>query len=84
MVYSDTNIQGIPLKCISSSGVKTYSEFQYYPVLDDNDPDMVFIQDINLEEQGLPGDIEILLDDGFGIKHIRVKGLPIEALSVMN
>jgi len=35
-------------------------------------------------EQNSPGNIEIVRDDDFRIKHIKVKGLPTEALAAMN
>ncbi|MGA7369411.1 MAG: hypothetical protein WBX01_09790 [Nitrososphaeraceae archaeon] len=80
MAYYDTNTQDTPLRDIS--GVKAYSEFQYYKVLDENDPDMIFIQGINPDEQGLPKNIEILKDDGIREKHVR--GSPVEVMAALN
>lgn len=55
-----------------------------YPTYDTEDLNMVFVKGIDIGEQdSIPG-VEVLRDDGFRHKHIRVKGLPIEALSVMN
>jgi hypothetical protein len=63
--------------------VKTYEQFQYYLVLDDNDPNMIFVEGIDPDERSKRGNVETLRDDN-RVKHIRVKGLPTEALSAMN
>jgi ribosomal protein L37AE/L43A len=84
MTYYDTNIQDFPLKNISNSGVKTYSEFQYYPVFDEDAPDMIFMQGINPDEQSsIPKNVEILRDDN-RVKHIQVKGSLVVAIAAMN
>lgn len=45
---------------------------------------MVFVEGIDIGEQdSIPG-VEVLRDDGFRHKYIRVKGVLIEALSAMN
>lgn len=82
MVFYDTSIQDMPLGDISRTGVKTYSEFQYYPTYDLNDSDMVFIQGINPDEQSIPG-VEILRDDN-RVRHIRVRGSLVEAMAALN
>ena len=51
MAYYDTNTQDMPLKDISSTGVKTYPEFQYYPVFEEDGPGMIFMQGINPDEE---------------------------------
>ena len=85
MVYYDTNIQDMPLKDISSTGVKTYPEFQYYPVFEEDGPAMIFMQGINPdEERSIPKNVVILRDDGFRNRHVKVRGSPVEAISVMN
>lgn len=85
MSYYDTNTQDMPLRDISSTRVKAYSEFQYYPTMDENDPDMIFIQGIDLSgvEDSTSGNVEILRDDQ-RVKHIRVRGSPVEAMASMN
>lgn len=84
MQYYDTSIQDVPIKDMSESKVKVYPELDRYPTYDTEDPNMVFVEGIDIGEQGsIPG-VEVLRDDGFRHKHIRVKGLPIEALSSMN
>lgn len=84
MVYYDTNIQDLPLKNISGHRIRTSPEFEYYQVYDENDINTIFMQGIDADEQGsIPRNVEMLRDDGFRIKHIRVKGLPTEALAAM-
>jgi hypothetical protein len=51
--------------------------------MDDNDPDMIFIQQINPDDRNTPGNVEILRDDT-RVKHIRVRGSPVEVLASMN
>jgi hypothetical protein len=81
----DTSIQDAPLRDISNTGVKTYPEFEYYQKYDENDSNMIFAEGIDLSEQGnTPKNVGILRDDGFRIRHIRVRGSPVEALSAMN
>ncbi|MGA7370209.1 MAG: hypothetical protein WBX01_13865 [Nitrososphaeraceae archaeon] len=72
------------MKNISSSGVKTFPEFEYYPTYDDADPNLMFAEGIDLSEQdNIPG-IEIIRDDGFRIRHIRVRGSLVEAMATIN
>ena len=83
--YYDTKIQDVPIKDISESKVRTFTELSHYPTYDEADMYLPFIQGINpdADEENVPGNIEVISDDGFR-KHIRVKGLPTEALSIMN
>jgi hypothetical protein len=79
----DTSIQDVPIKDMSESKDKVYPELDRYPTYDTEDPNMVFVEGIDIGEQdSIPG-VEVLRDDGFRHNHIRVKGLPIEALSAM-
>jgi len=55
----DTCIQDAPLRDISSTRVKAYSEFQYYPKYDESDPDMIFADGIDLSgvQDSTPGNV---------------------------
>jgi hypothetical protein len=80
----DTNIQDVPLKDTKELRVKTYPELSYYQTWDEEDPNTVFIESIDLGEQhNIPGNVAILRDD-HRVKHIRVKGSPVEAMAAMN
>jgi hypothetical protein len=81
--YYDTNNQDVPLKDISELRVKTYPELSYYQTWDEEDPNMVFMEQIDLGEQNIPRNVEILRDD-HRVKHIRIRGSPVEALAAMN
>ena len=78
---NDTSIQDMPLRDISGTKVKAYSEFQYYSAYDDNDSYMISLQGIKTDEQNTPGNVEIRRDNSFRIKHIRVRGSLVEVLS---
>ncbi|MGH9983826.1 MAG: hypothetical protein ACRD8W_07715 [Nitrososphaeraceae archaeon] len=82
--YYDTKIQDVPIKDLSESKVRVSAELQHYPTYGENDIYSPFIEAINpdSDETEIPSNIEIVSDDGHR-KHIRVKGLPIEALSAM-
>jgi hypothetical protein len=81
--YYDTKIQDIPIKNIKDSRVKTYAELEHYHQLDDDDIFLPFVQGINPDtEENIPSNVEVVSDDGYR-KHMRVKGLPVEALSAM-
>jgi len=74
----------VPIKNIKDSRVKTYAELEHYHQLDDDDIYLPFVEGINPDaDEDIPSNIEIVSDDGHR-KHIRVKGLPTEALSAMN
>ena len=46
---------------------------------------MIFMQGIYPEEyDNTPGNVEIIRDEGFRNKHIRVRGSPIDAMAAMN
>lgn len=84
MQYYDTSIQDIPLKTIKESRVKIFPELSKYPTYDELDVYLPFVQGIDPDaETSIPENVEVLRDDG-RIKGIRVKGLPTEALAVMN
>jgi ribosomal protein L37AE/L43A len=83
MQYYDTSIQDIPLKNIKESRVKTFPELSKYPTYDESDVYLPFVQGIDPDAETSIPDVEVLRDDG-RIKHIRVKGLPTEALAVMD
>jgi hypothetical protein len=85
MQYYDTSIQDVPIKDLSESKVKVYPELDKYPTYDIEDPNMVFVEGIDIEEQdnNIPGNLEVVYDDGKH-KKVRVKGLPAEALAMMN
>lgn len=83
--YYDTNIQDVPIKNISESKVRVSAELEHYPTYEENDIYSPFIEAINPnadELEDIPNNIEVVSDDGRH-KHIRVKGLSIEALSAM-
>ncbi|MGC1133643.1 MAG: hypothetical protein WA941_12535 [Nitrososphaeraceae archaeon] len=67
------------------SKVRTYTELSHYPTYEENDIYRPFMEGIDVGEQdnNIPGNIEVVYDDGRH-KHIRVKGLPTEALAAMN
>jgi len=79
----DTSIQDAPIKDLNESKVKTYPELEKYPTFDERDVCLPFVEGIDPDADGdnISGNIEIVSDDGFRHKHIRVKGLPVEALS---
>lgn len=84
--YYDTNIQDVPLKNIKDSRVKTYAELEHYHQLDDEDIHLSFVEGINPDadsEDYVPRNVEVISDNGHH-RHIRVKGLPTEALAAMN
>jgi hypothetical protein len=82
--YYDTTIQDIPLKNIKDSRVGTYPELQHYPTAEEDDIWLPFVHGISPDdEENIPSNIEVIADDGRH-KHIRVKGLPTEALATMN
>src|SRR5918996_5257647 len=83
--YYDTKIQDVPIKNLSESKVKTFPELDKYPTYGENDIYMSFVQGIDPDEyDSIPRNVEVLRDDGFRIEHIRVRGLPTEALAAMN
>lgn len=81
----DTKIQDAPIKDMSESKVRTYTELSHYPTYEENDIYMPFVQGIDPDADAgdIPSNIEVVSDDGRH-KHIRVKGLPTEALATMN
>src|SRR5918996_1198835 len=82
--YYDTKIQDVPIKNLSESKVKPFPELHKYPTYEENDIYMSFVQGIDPDEyDSIPRNVEVLRDDG-RIKHIKVKGLPTEALAAMN
>ena len=81
----DTSIQDVPVKDVSESKVKTYTELTHYATYDINDPNMVFVEGVAIDEDSeecVPRNVEVVSDDGHH-RHIRVKGLPAEALAAM-
>jgi len=84
MEYYDTSIQDVPVKDLSESKVRTYPELDRYPTYDESDVYLPFVEGINPDTDGdITSNIEVVYLDGLR-KHIRVKGLPTEALSIMN
>jgi hypothetical protein len=85
MQYYDTSIQDVPVKDIRDTKVKAFPELDHYPTADEDDVWLPFVQgvDPDADEQDIPRNIEVISDDGRH-KHIRVKGLPTEALAAMN
>ncbi len=71
---------------MSESKVRTYTELSCYPTYEENDIHMPFVQGIDPDADGdnnIPGNLEVVYDDGKH-KKVRVKGLPAEALAMMN
>lgn len=63
--------------------MKTYPELDKYPIFEDNDIHMPFVQGIDPDEyDSVPGNVEVLRDD-CRIKHIHVKGSLVEALAAI-
>lgn len=80
----DTKIQDVPIKDLSESKVRTYSELSHYPTYEENDIYMPFVEGIDPDaDADIQSNIEVVYDDGRH-KKVRVKGLPTEALSIMN
>jgi hypothetical protein len=80
-LYIDKALQSCIL---SDSKVKAYPELDRYPTAEENSPYTIFIQGINPDEyDSIPRNGEILRDDN-RVKHIRVRGLPTEALAAIN
>ena len=64
--------------------MKTFPELDKYPTYEENDIYMSVVQGIDPDEyDSIPRNVEELRDDGHH-KKIRVKGLPTEALAMMN
>ena len=85
----DTSIQDVPVKDISESKVRTYTELDHYPTAEEGDIFVPFIEgfgpaaDDDDDDEYVPRNIEVISDNGMH-KHIRVKGLSTEALAAMN
>lgn len=72
--------QDVPIKDLNESKVKTYPELDKYPTAEENDPYTIFIQGVDPDaDEYVPRNVEVLRDDG-RIKHIRVRGSPVQAL----
>ncbi|MFY9965282.1 MAG: hypothetical protein WAK50_06045 [Nitrososphaeraceae archaeon] len=83
--YYDTTIQDVPIKNVKDSKVRTFPELDHYPTYEENDIWLPFVEGINPDADGdISGNIEVVYDDDGRHKHIRVKGLPTEALAAMN
>ncbi|MGH9983261.1 MAG: hypothetical protein ACRD8W_04805 [Nitrososphaeraceae archaeon] len=81
--YYDTKIQDVPIKDLSESKVRTYTELDHYPPYEENDIYLPFVEGVNQDaDEDIPSNVEVVSDDGHR-KHIRVKGLPMEVLSTM-
>lgn len=75
-------LNNVPIKDTKDFRSKVYADLQVNPTFDEND--FAFFEGIDFgEEQELDSNVEILRDDQ-RVKHIRVKGLPSEALAAMN
>jgi len=86
MEYYDISIQDVPVKDISESKVRTYTELTHYATYDINDPNMIFVEGVAIDEDSeeyVPRNVEVLEEDGRH-KHIRVKGDITKALAAMN
>ena len=84
----DTSIQDVPVKDISESKVRTYTELDHYPTAEEGDIFVPFIEGFGPaadddDDEYVPRNIEVISANGMH-KHIRVKGLPTEALATMN
>lgn len=82
--YYDTKIQDVPIKDLSESKVRTYTELDHYPTYEENDRYLPFVEGVNPDaDEDIPSNIEIISDNGKNV-HIKVKGSPTEALAIMN
>ena len=79
----DTSLQDIPIKDPNQDRVKVYQELDNSPVFDDHDPMLPFAEGIEVDElAGESEDIELVKTSAdHRIQHIRVRGLPSEALN---
>ena len=84
MEYYDLRIQDSPIKDTTDFKLIPYSDLQHYPTSDENDPNMLFMEGIDLNNKS-GSEIELIRSsDDKRIQHIYVKGSPAEALSAMN
>jgi hypothetical protein len=81
--YYDTKIQDKPV--IDKSEFKLKSYHDPYRQLDEDDPNIVFVEGINIEAREQEDGVEIIRSSADKrVQHIRVKGSPTKALSAMN
>jgi hypothetical protein len=83
--HYDTKIQDIPLVDTTDFKLTPYTGLRYYPEYDENDPNLPFVHSIDVDK--LAGEAEVVevvkTSPDQRVKHIRVKGSPVEALSAM-
>jgi hypothetical protein len=70
--YDTTNIQDTPLKDIKDFQLAPYSQLQNYPVFDENDPNMPFVEGIRLDELEKEEGLETRTYDNGRIQHINL------------
>jgi hypothetical protein len=51
MTYYDTRTQDTPLKDPTDFKLVSYADLQYYPTFDENDPNMLFMEGIDLNNE---------------------------------
>ena len=60
MQYYDTSIQDTPVKDLSESKVKVYTELDKYPTYDESDTYLPFVQGIDPDAETSIPDVEVL------------------------
>jgi ribosomal protein L37AE/L43A len=83
----DTSIQDVPVKDISESKVRTYTELDHYPTYEEDDMFTPFIEGINPDrEEDYDQEGVELVSPSYDnrMQHIRVKGDITKALSAQH
>lgn len=86
MQHYDTKIQDKPIADISDFKLVPHSDLLHYPQFDDNDPRLAFVANIDVDKLAGEEDYVELVKSSpdTRVKHIKVKGSPVQAISAMN
>ena len=81
--HYDTRIQDTPIKDKEDFKLTPYSDLRHYPVWDENDPNLPFVESINVDELAGEADhVELVKSTSDRrIQHIKVKGNLADALA---
>lgn len=81
-VIYNTRIQDKPLKDIQDFKVTPHTDLLHYPVFDENDEGLPFVHSIDVDTlAGEPEEVELVKSSpDQRVQHLRVKGMPIDAL----
>lgn len=83
--HYDTKIQDRPLTDTTDFKLVPHTDLRHYPTFDENDPMLPFVKNIPIDELAGEEDyIELVkTTPDQRVKHIRVKGSPVEAIYAM-